>query len=167
MATWTEIPNTSIETDKPIRAVDGRALRDNPIAIAEGASGAPRIKSAGIGAGEVKNVNVGNGEIGSEKFQTGNDERDWVLERTASTSFGAVGTYAYLAFTSSSTVSITANNTYAGSGLFPFGYYGSPNETATGSQSGGSAVSGTWRAMGRVSLIGAEVVKHTLFLRIA
>lgn len=44
MADWTTIPNSSIETGKPIRAIDGRALRDNPIAIAEGAVGAPRIQ---------------------------------------------------------------------------------------------------------------------------
>lgn len=43
MATWTTIPNTVLETGKPIRAVDGRALRDNPIAIAEGATGAPKV----------------------------------------------------------------------------------------------------------------------------
>lgn len=43
MTTWTTIPDTSITTGQPIRAVDGRALRDNPVAIAEGATGAPRI----------------------------------------------------------------------------------------------------------------------------
>lgn len=45
MTDWTSIPNTVLETGKPIRAVDGRALRDNPIAIAEGAPGAPKIKT--------------------------------------------------------------------------------------------------------------------------
>jgi hypothetical protein len=43
MADWTNIPNGNIETGKPIRAIDGRALRDNPIAIAEGAVDAPRV----------------------------------------------------------------------------------------------------------------------------
>ena len=41
MADWTNIPNSSIETDKPVRAIDGRALRDNPISITEGAPGSP------------------------------------------------------------------------------------------------------------------------------
>jgi len=43
MADWTTIPDSSIEPGKPIRSIDGLALRDNPIAIAEGAAGAPRI----------------------------------------------------------------------------------------------------------------------------
>src|SRR5690625_5048636 len=43
MAQWTNIPTDRIEPGKPIRAIDGLALRDNPIAIAEGAAGAPVI----------------------------------------------------------------------------------------------------------------------------
>jgi len=42
MADWTTIPDSSIEPGKPIRSIDGLALRDNPVAIAEGAVGAPR-----------------------------------------------------------------------------------------------------------------------------
>ena len=48
MADWTTIPDSSIEPGKPIRSIDGLALRDNPIAIAEGATGAPRIFGEGI-----------------------------------------------------------------------------------------------------------------------
>jgi hypothetical protein len=43
MATWTTLPDASLEPGKPIRSIDGLALRDNPIAISEGAAGAPRI----------------------------------------------------------------------------------------------------------------------------
>jgi hypothetical protein len=43
MATWTTLPDASLEPGKPIRSIDGLALRDNPIAIAQGAAGAPRI----------------------------------------------------------------------------------------------------------------------------
>ena len=43
MASWTDIPNSSLETGKPARSVDALAFRDNPIAIAEGATGAPKI----------------------------------------------------------------------------------------------------------------------------
>jgi hypothetical protein len=43
MTTFTTIPNSSLEPGKPIRSIDGLALRDNPIAIAEGDSAAPRI----------------------------------------------------------------------------------------------------------------------------
>jgi hypothetical protein len=43
MANWTNISDVVLEPGKPIRSVDTIALRDNPVAIAEGASGAPRL----------------------------------------------------------------------------------------------------------------------------
>lgn len=43
MAIYTNISTTVLEPGKPGRSVDAIALRDNPIAIAEGAPGAPRI----------------------------------------------------------------------------------------------------------------------------
>jgi hypothetical protein len=43
MATWTTLPDAALEPGKPIRSIDGLALRDNPIAIAQGAAGAPKI----------------------------------------------------------------------------------------------------------------------------
>ena len=48
MADWTTIPDASLEPGKPIRSVDGLALRDNPVAIAEGAAGAPRVQMAAL-----------------------------------------------------------------------------------------------------------------------
>lgn len=48
MATWTNIGDTFLEPGKPVRSVDGLALRDNPIAIAEGAAGAPKIRAEGL-----------------------------------------------------------------------------------------------------------------------
>lgn len=42
---WTNIPDSALEPGKPIRAVDGLALRDNPTAIANGDPGAPRIQN--------------------------------------------------------------------------------------------------------------------------
>lgn len=49
MADWTTIPDTSLDPGAPARSIDAKALRDNPIAIAEGADGAPRIASASVG----------------------------------------------------------------------------------------------------------------------
>ena len=43
MASWTNIADALIALKKPITYVIGRQLRDNPIAIAEGAVGAPRV----------------------------------------------------------------------------------------------------------------------------
>jgi hypothetical protein len=45
---WTTIPNSDIDQDSPITQTLMTALRDNPIAIANGDAGAPRI--AGIAA---------------------------------------------------------------------------------------------------------------------
>lgn len=48
MADWTDIPDSVLLPGKPVRSVDHLAMRDNPIAIAEGATGAPRIVRAGL-----------------------------------------------------------------------------------------------------------------------
>lgn len=45
MTTYTAIPNTSIDIDSPVTQPLMTALRDNPIAIAEGSSGAPKIST--------------------------------------------------------------------------------------------------------------------------
>lgn len=46
--TWTTIADANLEPGKPARSVDAIALRDNPIAIAKGESGAPRIKTIAL-----------------------------------------------------------------------------------------------------------------------
>jgi hypothetical protein len=84
MATWTNIANTSLEPGSPARSVDAFALRDNPIAIAEGAAGAPRIQTNAIQDSAVTAV----------KLATGTNERDWVLARTAGAGAQAIGSYA-------------------------------------------------------------------------
>lgn len=48
MTTWTTIPNANLDPDAPARSVDALALRDNPIAIAEGATGAPKVRTAAL-----------------------------------------------------------------------------------------------------------------------
>ena len=65
MAEWTTIPDDVLEPGKPIRSVDAIALRDNPVAIAEGAAGAPRVQWEAI------------------------------VDALAGASVGAVGTYAF------------------------------------------------------------------------
>jgi len=51
MTTYTSIPNADIDQDSPVTQPLMTALRDNPIAITEGASGAPRIVAAAIEGG--------------------------------------------------------------------------------------------------------------------
>ena len=53
MATWTTIPDANLEPDKPARSIDALALRDNPVAIAEGAAGAPKIDILGLENGDI------------------------------------------------------------------------------------------------------------------
>lgn len=48
MTTFTTIPNSSLEPGKPIRSIDGLALRDNPIAMFEGDASAPKLQTAAI-----------------------------------------------------------------------------------------------------------------------
>ncbi len=43
MADWTNITDTAVDPDAPLTSQLGYAWRDNPIAIAEGAVGAPRV----------------------------------------------------------------------------------------------------------------------------
>ena len=71
MADWTNIANTALQPGAPVRSIDGVALRDNPIAIAEGAAGAPRIagqtgpavQTNGIFDGAVTNAKIANRTI--------------------------------------------------------------------------------------------------------
>ena len=93
MADWTNLPNERFEPGAPARGIDARRLRDNPIAIAEGAAGAPRI--AGQQGPAVRAAGLFSGSA----------ERDWVLARTAAASVGAVGTYAVAWNTTSNDVS--------------------------------------------------------------
>jgi hypothetical protein len=53
MTTYTAIPNADIDQDSPVTQPLMTALRDNPIAITEGATGAPRMVAAGIEGGDV------------------------------------------------------------------------------------------------------------------
>lgn len=90
----------------------------------------------------------------------------------AALSYGAVGTYALGVVFGAV---IAEGSTYAGSSITPGGMDGSTTAiTSDGGNSGGSnmttyatALSGTWRAMGRQSVAGATRNRLTLFLRIS
>lgn len=45
---WTDIPDLSLDVGKPARSVDVKALRDNVLAQAQGAAGAPRTQGVAI-----------------------------------------------------------------------------------------------------------------------
>ena len=152
MATWTNIANTSLEPGSPARSVDAFALRDNPIAIAEGAAGAPRI--AGQQGPAVQTEGLFNGAVTSAKLATGSGERDWVLERTAGASRGAVGTYAFCVQVSGGIPS--AGGTVAGSSL---------RYTHANNFNGSGTPPGSWRVMGWTASTGLD--GRTVYLRIS
>ena len=144
MATWTTITDRALEPGKPIRSVDGLALRDNVTALAEGAAGAPKIKNAA----------VNTGVLGAEKFQTGTDERDWVLGRTSGAAAGAVGTYAF---------ALAGAGPASGFGASISGSRLTPSNVAVNPS---GYVSGTWRCMG-FAYGGTGSAGTTLWLRIS
>ena len=151
---WTNIPDDVLEPGKPIRSVDAIALRNNPIAIAQGLPGAPRIQTPAIQDASVTAI----------KLATGTPERDWVLSRTAGADVGAVGTYAFLRPTVIATYA--AGSTLAGSSLR---YQAAPSSGAATAMDGGTP-GGTWRCMGHRQAAdsgGSSAEASTLWLRIS
>lgn len=147
MADWTTIPNGNIETDKPVRAIDGRALRDNPIAIAEGAVGAPRIEDAALDS-----TVTSAGET-------------WVADRMIARTHGGIGTLAFL--------EVYNVGTGSGSERVPGVTVSGANLRWAGLVASGNSgnPSGTWRCLGRTSPrssgSGTENAGTTLWQRIA
>jgi len=181
MANWTAIADATLEPGKPIRAIDARALRDNPIAIAEGASGAPKIQTAGITdlnvttakiadlnvtTAKIADANVTTAKLASgEQMTTAN-----VLGATAGAAVNAVGTYAFLQDQTNSNTDLNEGSTVAGSNL-RFSSLAWNDSTARWEAvpRNASAPSGTWRLMGYGARSGGGgVVRYvTLFLRIS
>ena len=101
MASWTEIPNSSLESGAPIRAVDGVAFRDNPIAIAEGATGAPRIQTAGINDeavtyAKLKKLTAGTAyKIWNFDGTYGGSVKEWVTIKEAQVTIGGTITASF------------------------------------------------------------------------
>lgn len=153
MTTYTTIPDSSLEPGKPIRSIDALALRDNPLAIAEGASGAPRVQAAAL--------------------DTGSDENAWVWARIAAGTYGDIGSYAILGHTALAT--ITPGSTVAGSTLKGVGFFNTSGNnygsnatiSISGRSQGSSAMSGTWKAMSYMYSDGTNYYPFGLWLRIA
>ena len=89
MADWTNIANTALQPGAPVRSIDGVALRDNPIAIAEGAAGAPRIagqtgpavQTNGIFDGAVTNAKIANSAVTNNKLQPPTAGTNFLIRR--------------------------------------------------------------------------------------
>ena len=118
MADWTVITDAQLDPDAPLTSDLAYAWRDNPIAIAEGASGAPRIVDAALG-----NTPTTTGAA-------------WIKQRLALAAAGTIGTYAFLRTTVAG--SYTVGNTLSGASLA----YTSANGNT------GGPPSGTWLCCG-------------------
>ena len=95
MAVWTDISDAVLEPGKPIRSVDGIALRENPKAIAEGAAGAPKIQEAALDASVVTTNKIANLNVTAPKLNTGAAETTWVGNMFSNLSLGARGMLAF------------------------------------------------------------------------
>lgn len=147
--TYTAIPDANIASGKPIREVDGLLLRDNPIAMMNGDSGAPRLQDAALYTGAATAA-----------------RNTWVRNGYAISAVMAIGTYAFLYYAGSA----SPGDTVAGSALEWAGLvFDSKNTTGgtnTNVYSTGTAPSGTWRCMGYCANP-ASFDNATLWLRIS
>jgi hypothetical protein len=146
---WTNISNALVSVGALPFATTIQALRDNPIAIANGDAGAPRVQTNGIADSAVTTAKI----AANERMNTGN-----VLGQTAGASVGAVGSYAFAAINASG-ITVATGSTRAGGDLL----------YATAGATFGSPPPGTWRNMG-ASVTGVASpgpAQTTLWLRIS
>jgi len=68
--TYTAIPNSDTDPDSPLTTGLITKLRDNPIAMAEGSAGAPKIETAAYTAGSVDQAAIGAAAVGQGELIT-------------------------------------------------------------------------------------------------
>ena len=155
MADWTIVPDTNLEPGKPIRSIDGLALRDNPIAISEGAAGAPRVQTAALA----------DDAVTAPKLAETANETTWALGRTAAQTEFAIGTYIVAWNTGTN---IARGATVAGGFLSVQNAGSSPNPFATIS-SLVSVISppGTWKALTYATGASGEAFYPGFFIRVS
>lgn len=115
MTTYTPIENSEIDQDSVVQPPLMAALRDNPIALAEGASGAPKISTKNLfGAGTSGTV-----DFDVEDF---NGARFFIEAKNASGSFGRDITIGAstdgVVFNSLTLRTVAANESVASSGYY-------------------------------------------------
>jgi hypothetical protein len=177
--TWTvgSLPSggvTNVTASAPLSSSGGASPNisfTGTLAVANGGTGsttqAGARTSLGLGTMATQNSNA-------VSITGGSISAALILAANAGASYGAVGTYAFLA--TRNTSSVVAGSTYAGSSLVPAGVYSiatiADNTEANGNASalgvGSGALSGTWRAMGSFTAgSGNTYTRATLFLRIS
>lgn len=150
MADYLVILDSETNPNAPLRSSLFKRMVANPIAIAEGALGAPKVKDAALDTDAATAAGIA-----------------WVGLRMAAAPAGGVGTYALLGKSGATSQPASAfGATEAGSGLTPIGF--SQGGGSTSFAVSGGARSGTWRCMGNVpAASGSGSVNGSLWLRIA
>ena len=138
MAFWTNLINAIFLPGRPILGSTGVALRDNMIAIAEGAAGAPRIEDAAL---DTTVTTAG---------------QDWVAARMVARTHGGVGTLV-TALRGAGSGNVAFGATIAGSSISP---------CSLGGDVGGSLV-GTWWCLGIIPSSPSGMSRAALWQRIA
>lgn len=138
MPAYTNISNGLVAVGAKPFATTMQALRDNPLAIAEGDALAPRILDAALSTGAATAAGIA-----------------WVGLRTAGLNTGDVGSYALLQY--SVVASLAPGATVAGSNLL----YSNVDAGASA-----TSPSGTWRLMGRVDASSVRA-RTSIWLRIS
>ena len=137
---WTSISNALVAVGALPFATTIQALRDNPIAIANGDAGAPQIQTAAL--------------IAAERMTTAN-----VQNAYAGVAASSIGTFAFALDTTTTARNPGSNSTVGGASL--------QLSNANGGNSGVLSLSGTWRICGFIPSGGTAVERTTLWLRIA
>lgn len=138
MADYTTITDSAVSPDAPITSQLGFAFRDNPIAIAEGATGAPRVL---------------DGALSGTVTAAG---RSWVGARVATIPTGNIGSFIFATYVPDA--SLSYGDTALGSNLRP------SNVTGT---AGVASLIGTWQCLGVVASGGGVPSRTTLFRRVS
>lgn len=74
MTTYTAIANGDIDSESPINVTLMTLIRDNPIAITEGSSGAPKIQLAAMDTDSVNQAAILAGAVHQGELSTGTEE---------------------------------------------------------------------------------------------
>lgn len=164
MADYIPILDTQIAPDAPLTAALAAQWRDNPIAIARGAAGAPRIVPAALDRRYVQS-HLGHGNQISLGWDgvgiiAAVDVTSWGTIHSSILQWASVGTYAILHNNNAHV--IPHNVVVPGSQL----RRGLGFETAV--LSGTAAVNfGSWRAMMDVPRVQGDALSPGLFLRVS
>ena len=145
MANWQTIPDASVNPGAPVTTSLMRAMRDNPLAIIEGAAGAPKIQNNAFADNSISPTKLTDGT----SFVTG-----------IITGFGIgnVGAYAILG----GNADYSPGDTAAGSALTYAGLLSSLYDVGTPSGEidlqapTGASPAGTWRCQG-ITAVGSGV----------